>query len=54
MEKQTIGRNADTDPTDCRRITEWLAEAGVTVDRIEAGPGHSCPVCRPRDLHVAA
>ena len=54
MDNQAIRRNADAEQTDCRRITEWLLEAGVTVERIEAGPAHSCPVCRPRDLHVAA
>ena len=54
MENQAIRRNPTTDPVDYRNITEWLAEAGVTVDRVEAGPAHSCPTCRPRDLHAAA
>lgn len=54
MEKKANQRNADTDPTDFRKVTEWLAQAGVTVDLVEDKPAHACSVCRPRDLHVAA
>lgn len=54
MEKQQILPNVNTEPTDCREIVEWLAEAGVTVDLIENPSAHTCSVCRPVDLHVAA
>ena len=53
MNKKIIGRPTHPDPTDSRKIAEWLAEAGITVDLVEDAPD-KCPLCRAPELHVAA
>lgn len=54
MESQMNRRNVDPDPSDCLNVVEWMAEAGVTIEVIENRSAHSCSVCEPADLHVAA
>ncbi len=47
-------RDIETDPVDCRKMMDWMTQAGVTVESIENPPSHTCSVCQPVDLHVAA
>ena len=54
MESQVIHSKVEPDPTECRKIVEWMAEAGITVDGIETRTAHTCTVCRPVEFHVAA
>ena len=54
MESQMTRHNVETDPSDCLKIMEWMAEAGVTIELIENQSTHACSVCQPADLHVAA
>lgn len=54
MENQLNLRDINPDPSDCLKTVEWMAEAGVTIEVIENRSTHSCPVCEPADLHVAA
>ena len=54
MENKIIGRNADPDTTALAKITEWLAQAGITVESSVEDEPDRCSVCSPPQLHVAA
>lgn len=53
MENRAEFHNPHPESADYSLVSQWLAEAGITVDHVEEAP-EACLVCPPPPMDVAA